>query len=124
MSDEEKTSASGSEAQEGPQEGAEERSHLRQKVAATIAEATMDGMFPLLAYGLDPARRHSEVYLVTSTIPDMVLAQEMLRRFVREDYNLGKYLPWDRLAAFTESHPTIVLDFPWFSRHLLGYTGT
>lgn len=78
------------------------------RVAELIATATADGMFPLVAYGLDPSRKPTKLLLVTSTIPDMVLAQDMLRRFITEDYNLGRFVPWDRLDAFARAHRTIV----------------
>lgn len=77
-------------------------------VSELIGTATSDGMFPLVAYGLDPRGRPGKLLLVTSSIPDMVLAQDMLRRFIGEDYNLGRFIPWSQLDAFARAHRTIV----------------
>jgi hypothetical protein len=87
-------------------------------IASAIASITTDGMFPLVAYGMDPRSRPGRLMLVTSSIPDMVLAQEMLRRFLGEDYNLGRFVPWDRLDAFANNNRALVrahhLELPGF----------
>lgn len=76
-------------------------------IADALADVTADGMFPLVAYGLD-WDKPTKLLLVTSSIPDMVLAQEMLRRFLGEDYNLGRYVIWPKLESFAVAHRTLV----------------
>lgn len=80
-------------------------------VAEMITSITADGMFPLVAYGLDPRNRPEKILLVTSSIPDMVLAQDMLHRYLGEDYNLGRFVPYSQLDAFARNNRAIVKPF-------------
>jgi hypothetical protein len=77
-------------------------------IAAAIDDATKDGMYPLIAFGLDKDNRPSQALLVTSSIPDMVLAWDMLDRFLPQGYAFSGYVPWSRLEIFADTHRMIV----------------
>ena len=87
-------------------------------IANAIENATADGMYPLIAFGLDKDNRPGQALLVTSSIPDMVLAWDMLDRFLPQDYAFSGYVTWNRLETFADSHRMIVrkhlIDIPNF----------
>src|SRR3990172_1019019 len=77
-------------------------------IADAIGNATEDGKYPLVAFGLDKENRPNKALLVTSSIPDMVLAWDMLERFLGQDYEFSGYVPWNRLEQFADTHRMIV----------------
>lgn len=78
------------------------------QVVSAINSASEEGMFPLLAYGLDKAGKPTTVLLVTSTINDMVLARDLLLRSLPPDYDFVGYVSWARLEAFARDHWRVV----------------
>jgi len=81
-------------------------------IATAIDDATEDGMYPLIAFGLDKDSRPNQALLVTSSIPDMVRAWEMLDRFLPPEWEFNGYVPWNRLDKFAETHDMIVRKHP------------
>jgi hypothetical protein len=82
------------------------------EIESAIDGATDNGMFPLVAYGLDRDNQPDHILLLTSSIPDMVLAWDLLDRFLGPDYQFSGYVPWSRLEAFARNHRFIVRPHP------------
>ncbi len=96
----------------------EPAANVARAIQYEISRATSYGTFPLIAFGLDKGRRPEQAILITSTIPEMALAWDLLDRFLPEDYEFSGYVPWIRLESFAKSHKTVtrwhVIDIPGF----------
>jgi hypothetical protein len=73
----------------------------REHTITSLRQATADGLFPLVAYSLEGDR----LGLLTSNIRDLSQAISVLKTVTKKEYNLGKYIFFDRIKKIAEHNP-------------------
>lgn len=66
---------------------------VERELAGFFAEATSDGLFPAIAFGLDPRGAPDTVGLLTTPIADFAVALEIVERVQEESVTPYRYIP-------------------------------
>lgn len=74
-------------------EAAPQAPDIEPQIAAFFAEATTDGLFPAIAFGLDPAGASDTVGLLTSPIGDFAVSLEIVERVQGETVSPYRFIP-------------------------------
>ncbi len=80
-----------------------------EKLREFMAEATGDGLFPAVAYGLDPRGAPQMIGLLTTSIADFPLALDLAERVTNETITPGRFVPLQLLVRIAERNAIMKL---------------
>lgn len=87
------------------------------ELADFIAESTLDGLFPAVAFGLDPTGAPETAAILTSSIADFPTALDLVERVNREPVLPSRFIPLNKLQYIAEKNAIM----KYHSRQILGF---